>query len=54
MTQVPPKSAIKLVASTIPEHAPGEHEISVRYPTLVEVAVDCEQGVGVAAHISMI
>ena len=35
-------------------HAPGEHDISVLYMTFVAVLVDCEQEVGVVAHISMI
>jgi hypothetical protein len=34
-------------------HAPGEQDISVLYITLVAVLNDREQGVGVAAHISM-
>jgi hypothetical protein len=46
------KSAVKSVASMIPEHAPGEHDISVLYPTLAEVMVDCEQGADVAAQTS--
>ncbi len=53
-TQIPvaAKSAVKSVASMIPEHAPGEHDISVLYPTFAEVIVDWEQGAGVAAQIS--
>jgi hypothetical protein len=37
-----------------PEQAPGEHDIFVRNPTIVDVVEDCEQGVGVAAQISTI
>ena len=46
-------SAVKEVASTNPEHNPGEHEISVRFPTTVTVAMDFGhggEGVEVAAH----
>lgn len=43
-------SAVREVASTKPAHNPGEHEISVRSPTTVTVAMDFEHGVEVAAH----
>lgn len=43
-----------IVANITPEQAPGEHDISVRNPTFVDVSVDREHGVGVAAHISTI